>query len=154
MKREEMLVAALENGTVIDHIPSANLFAVIRLLRLEQAQTAVTIGYNLKSGKMGEKSIIKIADQFFTDDVLNKLAVVAPRASLSIIKAYEVIEKREVTLPEKLVDVVQCANPVCITNNEPMPTVFNVVNVQSIKCKYCEKEQYIDKVKIVGMLYD
>lgn len=151
-----MLVAALENGTVIDHIPSANLFAVIRLLKLEQAQTAVTIGYNLKSSKMGDKSIIKVADEFFTDDMLNKLAVVAPHASLSIIKDYEVVEKREVTLPKKLVNVVQCANPVCITNNEPMPTVFRVINSANgtIKCKYCEKEQQLSNVKIVGMHYD
>ena len=69
MKRQEMLVAALQNGTVIDHIPSAKLFKVINVLHLEKMKTAVTVGFNLKSKKMGHKSIIKIADKFFTDEV-------------------------------------------------------------------------------------
>ena len=73
MKRQELLVAALENGTVIDHIPSAKLFEVINLLHLEQMKSSITVGYNLKSQKMGHKSIIKIADKFFSDEELNQL---------------------------------------------------------------------------------
>ena len=65
MKRQELLVAALENGTVIDHIPSNKLFQVVNLLHLESMSSAITIGYNLKSQKMGQKSIIKIADKFY-----------------------------------------------------------------------------------------
>ena len=63
MKRQELLVAALQNGTVIDHIPSNKLFQVVNLLHLEKMSSAITIGYNLKSQKMGVKSIIKIADK-------------------------------------------------------------------------------------------
>lgn len=152
MKRQEMLVAALENGTVIDHIPSEKLFSVINLLHLEGMQTAITIGYNLKSRKMAQKSIIKIADKFFSDNTLNKLAVVAPSVSLSIIRDYEVVEKKEVVLPDNLHDVVKCANPKCISNNEPMPTHFATTDRTQgvIKCHYCEKEQALDNVKIVG----
>ena len=72
MKRQELQVAALENGTVIDHIPSAKIFEVINLLNLEKIRTSVTVGFNLKSKKMGHKSIIKIADKFFTDEELNQ----------------------------------------------------------------------------------
>ena len=74
MKRQEMQVAALENGTVIDHIPSSKIFQVVSLLHLEKMKTPVTIGFNLKSKKMGHKSIIKVSDKFFTDEELNQLS--------------------------------------------------------------------------------
>ena len=93
MKRQELLVAALESGTVIDHIPSSKLFEVVNLLHLEQMKTSITVGYNLKSKKMGHKSIIKIAGKFFSDEELNQLAVVSPNVTLCIIKDYEVLEK-------------------------------------------------------------
>ena len=88
MKRQELLVAALESGTVIDHIPSSKLFEVVNLLHLEQMKTSITVGYNLKSKKMGHKSIIKIAGKFFSDEELNHLAVVSPNVTLCIIRDY------------------------------------------------------------------
>ena len=96
MKREQLIVSALDHGTVIDHIPCERLFQVINLLHLDQMTSKITIGYNLKSQKMGTKSIIKIADKFFTDEELNQLRVVAPNVSLSIIRDYEVVEKKQV----------------------------------------------------------
>ena len=153
MKRQELMVAAIKNGTVIDHIPSNKLFQVVRLLHLEDQNitSQVMIGYNLPSAKMGEKSIIKIADKFFTDAELNVLSVVAPNVTLCIIRDYEVVEKRKVTLPNEIIGIVKCANPKCITNNEPMPTHFHLINAKegSIQCKYCEKEQKPDNIKLV-----
>lgn len=151
MKREELLVAAIENGTVIDHIPPAKIFEVVNLLHLENVKTSIMVGINLKSHKMGQKSIIKIADKYFTDAELNQLSVVAPNVSLCIIKDYEVVEKREVELPDVVRGVVKCGNPKCITNNEPMTTVFQVVDKERgiIQCAYCEKEQNIDHVKLL-----
>ena len=151
MKTKELLVAALENGTVIDHIPSNKLFSVISILHLEESYNSITIGYNLKSKKMGSKGIIKIANKYFSDAELNQLAIVVPNVSLSIIKEYEVIEKKEVMLPSELNGIVKCANPKCITNNEPMQTHFVVTNKENgtIRCRYCEKEQCIDHVKIL-----
>ncbi len=153
MKRQELMVAAIKNGTVIDHIPSNKLFQVVRLLHLEDQNitSQVMIGYNLPSAKMGEKSIIKIADKFFTDAELNVLSVVAPNVTLCIIRDYEVVEKRKVTLPNEIIGIVKCANPKCITNNEPMPTHFHLVNAKegSTQCKYCEKEQKLDNIKLV-----
>lgn len=153
MKRQELMVAAIKNGTVIDHIPSNKLFQVVRLLHLEDQNitSQVMIGYNLPSAKMGEKSIIKIADKFFTDAELNVLSVVAPNVTLCIIRDYEVVEKRKVTLPNEIIGIVKCANPKCITNNEPMPTHFHLINAKkgSIQCKYCEKEQKLDNIKLV-----
>lgn len=147
------MVAAIQNGTVIDHIPSNKLFQVVRLLHLEDQniQSQVMIGYNLPSNKMGNKSIIKIADKFFTDAELNILSVVAPNVTLCIIRDYEVVEKRRVTLPMEIVGIVKCANPKCITNNEPMATLFHVVDKENcvIRCHYCEKEQNRNEIEII-----
>ena len=141
--KKELQVAALENGTVIDHIPSEKLFTVVSLLGLEHMSNNITIGFNLQSKKLGKKGIIKIADKFFTDDEMNRIAVVAPNVKLNIIRNYEVVEKRELTLPDELIGIVKCANPQCITNNEPMPTRFHVIDKDKciIRCHYCEKEQ-------------
>lgn len=151
MKRQELQVAALQNGTVIDHIPSNKLFEVINLLHLEDMATPVTVGYNLKSGKMGKKSIIKVADKFFTDEELNQLSVVTPNVSLSIIRDYEVAEKKTVSMPDNLIGIVKCANPKCITNNEPMTTRFHVLDKAAgvIQCQYCNKEVHLDNVKLI-----
>ena len=151
MKRQELMVAAIKDGTVIDHIPSNKLFEVVRLLRLEGIQSSVMIGYNLKSGKMGNKSILKIADRFFTDAELNQLSVIAPNVTLCIIRDYEVVEKKCVTLPEEVVGIVKCANPKCITNNEPMLTRFRVTDRKCgiMQCQYCEKEVKLDNVKLI-----
>ena len=147
---KQLLVSALENGTVIDHIPCDKTNDVVSLLKLHLLPSTVMIGFNLESKKMGRKSIIKIADKFFTDAELNKLSVIAPDVSLSIIKDYEVVEKKQVTMPSLLTDMVKCANPKCITNNEPMHTVFHVIDKHQgiMKCHYCEKEQLIKDAKL------
>lgn len=151
MKRQELQVAALENGTVIDHIPSAKLFDVISLLHLENVHTAVTVGYNLKSKKMRHKSIIKIAGKFFSDDEINQLSVVAPNVTLSVIRDYEVVEKKEVKMPEELIGIVRCDNHKCITNNEPMPTRFHFLGKErgTLQCHYCNREINLSDVKLV-----
>ena len=91
MNREELLVAAIENGTVIDHIPTSKVFEVVNLLHLSEVKTSIMVGWNLKSHKMGRKSIIKIADKYFSDSELNQLSVVAPNVSLCVIKDYQVV---------------------------------------------------------------
>lgn len=150
MKRKELLVAAIENGTVIDHIPSNKLFDVVRLLHLEDMKTAVTVGFNLKSAEMHHKSIIKIADKFFSDEELNKLSVVAPNVTLCIIRDYEVVEKKTVTMPQELIGIVRCTNPKCITNNEPMKTRFRVTSgeVGTIQCCYCNRAIPVSEVEL------
>lgn len=149
--KKELQVAALENGTVIDHIPSEKLFTVVSLLGLEFMKNNITIGFNLRSKKLGTKGIIKIADKFFCDDEISRIAVVAPNVKLNIIRNYEVVEKREVSLPDELRGIVKCANPNCITNNEPMPTLFHVIDKDQciIKCHYCEKEQTRESIEIL-----
>ncbi len=143
-----MLVAAIENGTVIDHIPSEKTYQVAQLLGLQNLGTPVTIGYNLLSKKLGKKGIIKVADKFFTDEEISRLSVVAPNIVLNFIRDYEVVEKKTVVTPEEIKGIVKCNNPKCITNNEPMATYFHVAN-GILTCHYCEKEQDINKVELV-----
>ena len=107
--KQALQVAALKNGTVIDHIPSEKLFTVVSLLGLEHMTTNITIG------------------------------------------DYEVVEKKEVRMPDELKAIVKCANPKCITNNEPMATLFHVIDKDNcvIKCHYCEKEQKREDITII-----
>lgn len=148
MKQKELLVAAIENGTVIDHIPSDKVFQVMSLLNLDNVKSAVTIGYNLKSRAMGTKSIIKIADKFFTDSELAQLAVICQDLTLCIIRDYEIVEKRCIALPEELVGIIRCPNSKCITNNEPMRTRFRVTG-HTLTCQYCNNDVELDKVKLL-----
>ena len=133
-------VAALESGTAIDHIPTNAVFKVVSLLQLQKLNNRITIGNNLKSSKIGRKGIIKISAKFFEEDEINRIALVAPNVVLNIIKDYEVVEKKQVTLPNEIFEIVKCNNPKCITNNEPMNTHFHVVDKEHVilQCHYCD----------------
>ena len=148
-KKKELQVAALENGTAIDHIPPEQLFKVAHLIGLNTMDNPITLGNNFKSKKMGRKGMIKIADKFFEEDEINRIALVAPNVVLNIIRDYEVVEKKFVSLPDELVGVVKCNNPKCISNNEPMHSQFYVTDkeIGTIKCRYCERK--INKEDIV-----
>ena len=151
MNKEELQVAALQNGTVIDHIPTDKLFTIVSLLGLKNSDLNITIGNNLPSKKLGKKGIIKVADRFFTDEEISRLSVVAPNVQLNIINNYEVVEKKQVIMPVVIKGLVKCGNPKCITNNEPMTTIFHVICKENgiLKCHYCEKEQNKEAVKLL-----
>lgn len=137
---KELQVAALEQGTAIDHIPTEAVFKVVSILQLQRLKNRITIGNNLSSSKMNKKGVIKISDKFFEENEVNRIALVAPNINLNIIKNYEVIEKKKVTLPNEIVEIVKCNNPKCITNNEPMNTRFHVIDKERVvlQCHYCE----------------
>ncbi|MBP7613862.1 MAG: aspartate carbamoyltransferase regulatory subunit [Paludibacter sp.] len=148
---KELKVAALRNGTVIDHIPADKLYQVVSILHLDTCEHQITIGNNLDSAKVGKKGIIKISDRAFEEDETNKIALIAPNAKINIIRDYLVVEKRPLTLPAEIKEIVQCANPNCITNNQPVTTRFHVQLHDGeimLKCHYCEREVQRDKVKI------
>ncbi|MBQ1987622.1 MAG: aspartate carbamoyltransferase regulatory subunit [Muribaculaceae bacterium] len=148
--KKELAVAALENGTVIDHIPSDSLFKVVDLLGIQSLEENVTIGNNLDSKKYGKKGIIKVANVTFPEATLNRIAIAAPNAVINIIKNYEVVEKHKVSLPDDIYGIVKCTNPKCITNNEPMRTHFHVIDRENmvLKCHYCERTENKDKITL------
>jgi aspartate carbamoyltransferase regulatory subunit len=139
--KKELHVSAIENGTVIDHIPAEHLFQVINILKLDKSKNSVTFGNNLDSKKLNKKAIIKIADKFFADDEINKISLLAPDAKLNIINNFKVVEKKQVETPDTIVGIVKCMNPKCITNAEEVCTRFKVIRKTpiSLKCHYCEK---------------
>ena len=133
--KKELVVSAIENGTVIDHIPTESVYRVIRILGLEDYKDEVLIGNFLESSKLGRKGIIK------TKDEVSKVALVAPFVTIITIKDYKVIEKFSTEIPDHVENFVKCANPKCITNAEAVPTKFDIVDKENLKlrCHYCEK---------------
>ena len=131
-------VTAIENGTVIDHIPASNLFKIIRILGLENENHRITFGTNLESKRMGTKEI-------------NRIAIVAPMAVVNIIRDFKVVEKHAVTIPQTIRGFVKCANPKCVTNNEPVETSFLVIrngDEIALRCRYCEKITHQEQTEI------
>lgn len=142
MSRKELVVSALENGTVLDHIPAENVYKALDILNLKGIENQITIGINLNSRQHGRKGIIKIADKFFADEELNKLALLAPEATVNVIRDFKVVEKKKVVMPEEVIGIARCMNPKCVTNHQPVKTRFTVKadgNDISLLCHYCEK---------------
>ena len=134
---KQLIVSALENGTVLDHIPADQVYKALDILDLKGADHQITIGINLKSKQLGRKGIIKIAD-----DDLNRLALIAPKATVNIIRNFKVVEKKKLEMPAVVEGIARCMNPKCITNHQPVRTRFTTIdNGSSISllCHYCEK---------------
>ncbi|MDR0582067.1 MAG: aspartate carbamoyltransferase regulatory subunit [Prevotellaceae bacterium] len=147
---KEFKVTAIKDGTVIDHVPSKQLFKVIEILELENYTNQITFGMNLESKKLGNKAIIKIADRFFENDDINRIALIAPQAKLNIIRNYKVVEKRRVTIPEIITGIAKCVNPHCVTNHQPVETRFTIQssgNSILLTCYYCEKTT--DQINVI-----
>ena len=139
--RKELKVSAIENGTVIDHIPAESVYQVMRILKLDECKEQILFGTNLESKKYGRKGIIKVRNRYFADEDLNKIAIAAPIATIIVIKNYLVIEKKQVETPGEIKQFVKCVNPNCITNVEDVTTRFKVIqdNGTKLQCHYCEK---------------
>lgn len=143
---KELIVSALENGTVLDHIPAENVYKALDILNLRGVEAQITIGINLSSKLYGKKGIIKIADKFFEDEELNKLALIAPDATVNIIRGFRVVEKRRLEMPDEVEGIARCMNPKCITNHQPIKTRFTTIkngNEILLHCHYCEKNSDI-----------
>ncbi len=139
--RKELIVSAIQNGTVIDHIPAHAVIQVMRILGLDQCPQQVLFGINLDSRKYGKKGLIKVQDKFFDSLEINKISLVAPTATLIEIRDFEVVSKKQVEIPETVEGFIRCFNPKCITNHEQIRTRFSVIDKSELKlhCHYCEK---------------
>jgi aspartate carbamoyltransferase regulatory subunit len=141
MEEKKLQVSAIKNGTVIDHVPADHLFMVINILGLHKIDKPITFGTNLESSRLGRKAIIKISDVYFEDEDINRIALVAPEAKLNDIRDYQVVNKRIVEVPDRIVGIAKCGNPKCITNHDNVLPKFEVANKKQValKCHYCEK---------------
>jgi aspartate carbamoyltransferase regulatory subunit len=149
---KQLKVNAIKDGTVIDRIPSSQLFKVIEILGLEGCGNQITFGMNLESKHLGSKAIIKIAGRFFGEDDINRIALIAPEAKFNVIKNFEVVEKRQVAVPDTIVGIAKCFNPNCITNHQPIVTRFTTKHAGKgllLVCHYCEKATDEHNLKII-----
>ena len=142
MTNKELVVSALENGTVLDHIPAENVYKALSILNLKGVENQITLGINLASKIYGRKGIIKIADKFFEDEELDKLVLIAPQATVNVIRDFKVVEKKKLKMPKEIIGIAKCQNPKCVTNHQPIKTRFKTVMKDdkiSLLCQYCEK---------------
>lgn len=154
MAREKQLkVSAIKEGTVLDHIPSDQLFRVIDILGLSSFPNQITFGVNLDSRLLGKKGIIKISGKFFEDADISRIALIAPTTKINIIHDYEVVEKRVLTTPPTIRGIAKCVNPMCITNHQEVETIFTTITEggeSKLLCHYCEKVTSKDNLKIIS----
>jgi len=135
-------VYAIENGTVIDHIPKNKALEVIEILGIDDNDDSIiTLGMNMHSGKIHNKDIVKIENKDLTKDELNRIALIAPRATVNIIRNQKVKEKIKVEIPDVIENTIKCGNPKCVTRNQAVITKFYTLDRNSLKlkCHYCEK---------------
>jgi aspartate carbamoyltransferase regulatory subunit len=148
---KQLKVDAIKNGTVIDHIPGGKAVQVLKILNGKKgAGDPVSIGMNLPSSKFGKKDIVKIENHELSADDVNRIAIIAPTASITIIRDYGTSEKWKVQIPKVIENIAHCPNPNCITNTENLPTRFDVLSDGSSEfmCHYCEKVYEADGLKI------
>jgi aspartate carbamoyltransferase regulatory subunit len=134
-------VSKIKNGTVIDHITSGHGLDVAKLLGIVGRRAdVVTIAMNVPSGKLGHKDMVKFEGRFLASSEVDKIALLAPHATINIIRDYQVVEKQRVKLPNSIKGIVKCDNPACVSNsNEPVLTKFYVERDEPLrlKCHYC-----------------
>jgi len=141
---KELKVQPIKDGTVIDHIPPGNALKVIHILGMdrETPEYVISIAMNV-TGKRGKKDIVKIENRELETKEVDKIALIAPNATINIIRNYEVVEKHRVEVPDEVIGIVKCSNPNCISNaREPVESRFIVKSREPlrIKCYYCERE--------------
>lgn len=135
-------VAAIKQGTVIDHIPTGQALRIIRLLKLDEKELCTTVGLHLSSKSMPFKDLIKIENYFLTEKEIHDIAIFAPKATINLIKNYQVTKKTQATLPSCVENILVCPNLKCITRHENIHSLFFIETMKQkvhVRCNYCEK---------------
>jgi len=144
MARKLMKVEPIERGTVIDHIPGGMAFHVVSIIMSgRKMDKTITMAINVKSKDMGKKDIVKVEGLELKKSDVNKISIIAPDATINIIRDGEVVEKRTVNVPKKVTGILKCTNPNCVTNQrEPVEREFVLTSRSPItyQCVYCERE--------------
>jgi len=139
----QLLVRRIKEGTVIDHIESGKALTVLRILNITGTEgNVITVALNVPSSKHAKKDIIKVEDRFLEKDETDKLALIAPTATINIINDYKVVEKRRIQLPDSIIGIFRCPNLKCVTNSDDYirPSI-DIIDKQKIilKCRYCAR---------------
>ena len=140
-KETTLRVSKIKNGTVIDHITGGHALDVVKILGITgHGSGVVSIAMNVPSKRLGIKDIVKVEGRKLDASEVDKIALLAPHATINIVKDYKVIEKKRVKLPEAVRGVVKCDNPACISNSsEPVQSKFYIEKEAPLrlKCHYC-----------------
>ena len=149
--KKELSVSAIKEGTVIDHIPSNATLKVLDILDLKGIRSIISVATNLASKTMGKKGIVKIGGKDLTKEEVDKIALIAPNATVNIIENYEVKKKIKVAIPSTINRIIRCSNPNCITNNEKVMTKFSVLrkNPLKVRCHYCERNMDEEDISLL-----
>jgi aspartate carbamoyltransferase regulatory subunit len=142
MKNKELMIRKIENGYVVDHVPSGLCYTISRVLNLENSGCELYMGRNVSSGSTGKKDFLKVVGIELTEDDLNKIALVAPHVTVNKIKDFEVVKKVQIEPPKIIENVLKCPNVNCITNHSAHNnTRFNKTGDSPLifKCFYCER---------------
>jgi aspartate carbamoyltransferase regulatory subunit len=142
--KKELKVVPIRNGTVIDHITAGQALNVLKILGIHAGtDAALSVAMNVRSKQMGRKDIVKVEDRELKPEEVDKIALIAPNATINIIRDSEVVEKHKVFLPQSIEGIIRCANPNCISNVEREPVVsrFTTISEQPLRfrCVYCER---------------
>ncbi len=140
----QLLIRRIKEGTVIDHIKASEALRVLEILGITGREgEIVSVAMNVPSSKIGKKDVIKVANRFLKSQETDKLALVAPQATVNIIKNYRVSEKRKVELPDVFKGLLKCPNPTCISNmeSEPITPTIDVVDKDTplLRCRFCQR---------------
>ena len=140
----QLLIRRIKEGTVIDHIKAGEALHVLDILGITGRDgEIVSVAMNVPSSKIGTKDVVKVANRFLKTEETDKLALVAPLATVNIIRNYKVAEKRKVELPSVFNGILKCPNPTCISNrkNEPIVSTIDVVDkdIPLLKCRFCQR---------------
>jgi aspartate carbamoyltransferase regulatory subunit len=141
VSRKTLRVSKIKNGTVIDHITGGHALDVIKILGITgRVDGIVTVAMNVPSRKLKVKDMVKIEGRELKSEEVDKIALLAPHATINIIRNYKVVEKQRVKLPNTIRGMVKCANPACISNSkEPVQPTFYVESEEPLRlrCHYC-----------------
>ncbi|PNW42575.1 UNVERIFIED_CONTAM: aspartate carbamoyltransferase regulatory subunit [Euhalothece sp. KZN 001] len=138
MTDRQLRVSKIRDGTVIDHLPAGTALSVLAILGIDGSNgEGVSVGMNVRSGRIATKDIVKVEGRELSQEEVDVIAIIAPVATINIIRGYEVAEKTRVETPTAVEGVLRCPNPNCITNeDEPVTTRFRVLDGH-LRCRYC-----------------
>ncbi|MBV0903457.1 aspartate carbamoyltransferase regulatory subunit [Haloarcula salina] len=136
---QQLRVSKIRNGTVIDHIAGGQALNVLAILGIDGTSgDSVSVAMNMPSDRLGHKDVVKVEGRELSQDEVDVLSLIAPAATINIIRDYEVVEKRRVERPSVVVGVLECPNRNCITTeDEPVDSRF-AVGDDGVRCEYCD----------------
>jgi len=148
----ELRVSKIQNGTVIDHITGGQSLNVLAIVGIDgTGGESVSVAMNVPSDRLGKKDIVKVEGRELSQEEVDVLSLIAPAASINIVRDYEVIDKRRVTRPDRVVGVLECPNRNCIsTEDEPVESAFAVLD-DGVRCEYCDtiiRQEIADHISV------